>query len=159
MKNERSNLPELKYLDTASDLLDSRFRVPGTNIRFGLDFLIGLVPFAGDVVTFGFSGLLVLAMARHGASGMVVVKMLWNVLLDTTFGSIPILGDLFDLQYKANRRNYQLLVEHYGEGEHDGSAWPVVISVVIALLGILFLLLWGLFWAVNGLMDGLQAMF
>ena len=105
MEQQLSNPPKLKYLDTASDLLDSRFRIPGTDIRFGVDFLIGLVPVAGDVITFGFAGLLVIAMARHGASGMVVVKMLWNILLDATVGSIPVLGDLFDLKYKANRRN------------------------------------------------------
>ena len=123
MEQQLSNPPKLKYLDTASDLLDSRFRIPGTDIRFGVDFLIGLVPVAGDVITFGFAGLLVIAMARHGASGMVVVKMLWNILLDATVGSIPVLGDLFDLKYKANRRNYQLLTEHYQEGEHQGSDW------------------------------------
>ncbi len=126
--------PQIQYLDNMSALLDSRFRIPGTNIRFGFDFIIGLVPYAGDVVTFGFSGLLVIAMARHGASGMVIVKMLWNILLDTVVGAIPILGDIFDLQYKANRRNYYLLKEHYHEGRHTGSALPVVLGVIAALL-------------------------
>ena len=126
--------PQIQYLDNMSALLDSRFRIPGTNIRFGFDFIIGLVPYAGDVVTFGFSGLLVIAMARHGASGMVIVKMLWNILLDTVVGAIPILGDIFDLQYKANRRNYYLLKEHYHEGRHTGSALPVVFGVIAALL-------------------------
>ena len=154
-----TNFPELKYLDTASDLLDSRFRIPGTNIRFGVDFLVGLVPVAGDVITFGFAGLLVIAMVRHGASGMVVVKMLWNILLDTTVGSIPVLGDLFDLKYKANRRNYQLLTEHYREGAHRGSAWPIIIGVVVTLLAMLIFLTWILFWAIGEFFDGLQAMF
>lgn len=126
--------PEFKYLDHLSALLDSQFRIPGTQIRFGLDFLIGLVPYAGDVVTFGISGLLVIAMARHGASGMVIVKMLWNILIDTLVGAIPFLGDIFDLQFKANRRNYRLLQEHYREGRHGGNAWPVVFGVIVALL-------------------------
>ena len=134
--------PEFKYLDSVSDLLDSRFRIPGTSIRFGFDFLIGLVPYAGDVVTFGFSGLLVIAMARHGASGMVVSKMLWNILLDTVVGSIPVLGDIFDLQFKANRRNYYLLREHYQEGKHGGSALPVIFAVVAALLLMLAFIVW-----------------
>ncbi len=132
---------EFKYLDSLSDLLDSRFRIPGTNIRFGLDFLVGLVPYAGDLVTFGFSGLLVVSMARHGASGMVVVKMLGNILLDTLVGSIPILGDLFDLSFKANRRNYSLLKEHYQAGKHNGSAIPVVLAVIFALLLMSFLVI------------------
>ena len=129
---------EFKHLDAMSNLLDSRFRIPGTNIRFGLDFLVGLVPYAGDVVTFGFSGLLVISMARYGVSGMVVLKMLGNLLLDTLVGTIPVLGDLFDLGFKANRRNYNLLKEHYHEGKHSGSAIPVIIAVVFALLLMLF---------------------
>ncbi|MEZ4962511.1 MAG: DUF4112 domain-containing protein [Saprospiraceae bacterium] len=128
------DVPEFKYLDILSSLLDNRFRIPGTNIRFGLDFLIGLVPFAGDVLTFSFSGMLVIAMARHGASGRVIVKMLGNILVDTTVGTIPILGDLFDLGFKANRRNYHLLREHYDEQKHKGSAWPVIITVFLILL-------------------------
>lgn len=132
---------EFKYLDSMSDLLDSRFRIPGTSIRFGLDFLVGLVPYAGDLVTFAFSGLLVVSMARNGASGMVLVKMLGNILLDTLVGSIPILGDLFDLGFKANRRNYNLLREHYQEGKHGGSALHVVLGVIFALLLMSFLVI------------------
>lgn len=130
------SVAEFKYLDHLSDLLDSRFRLPGTNIRFGLDALVGLVPGAGDLVTFAFSGLLVISMVRHGASGKVVVKMLGNILLDTLVGSIPLLGDLFDLQFKANRRNYQLLKEHYEAGQHRGSALPTIL-VVVAFLFVL----------------------
>jgi hypothetical protein len=129
------------YLDSMTDLMDSRFRIPGTDIRFGLDFLVGLVPYAGDVVTFAFSGLLVVTMARNGASGMVVVKMLGNILLDGVVGSIPVLGDLFDLGFKANRRNYQLLREHYQEGKHGGSALPVILAVIFALLLMVFLII------------------
>lgn len=129
--------PKLKYLDTASDLLDSRFRIPGTNIRFGVDFLVGLVPYAGDLLTFGFSCMLVIAMARHGASGKVITKMVWNVLLDTLVGAIPVLGDLFDLQFKSNRRNYQLLLEHYEEGKHEGSAWLAIFGVFVAFVVLL----------------------
>lgn len=125
---------EFKMLDAMSDLMDSRFRIPGTDIRFGLDFLVGLVPYAGDFVTFAFSGVLVLAMVRNGASGVVALRMLGNILLDALVGSIPILGDLFDLGFKANRRNYKLLQEHYREGKHRGSAWPILLGVVLVLL-------------------------
>lgn len=130
-----------KYLDSMTDLMDSRFRIPGTNIRFGLDFLIGLVPYAGDVFTFAFSGLLVVTMARNGASGMVVMKMLGNIVLDGVVGSVPIIGDLFDLGFKANRRNYYLLQEHYQEGKHGGSAIPVILALVFTLLLVAFLII------------------
>lgn len=141
-----TNLPtsttvkELQYIDRLSDLLDTRFRIPFTSIRFGVDFLIGLVPYAGDVVSFGISGGMVLAMARHGVSGWVLIRMLWNVFLDATIGAIPIIGDLFDLAYKANVRNLNLLKKHYVEEEDRGSAWKAILTVAIALI-VLFLLL------------------
>ncbi len=141
---------ELAWIDTAARMLDSRYRIPGTNIRFGLDFLIGLAPYVGDVVSFAISGLLVAVMARKGASGMALVKMVGNVLIDTIVGAIPLLGDLFDLGYRANLRNLRLLREHYAEGRHQGSAWPVVIAILVLLLAVMGLLVWGvwrlLFW-------------
>lgn len=143
MKEECKKVPEeLQGLDAFSKLLDSKFRIPGTNITFGLDFLVGLVPFGGDIFSFLFSAGLVLTMARHGVSGRVVGKMLWNIVLDTTVGSVPVAGDIFDLFYKANRRNYKLLEEHYGEGAYQGSIWRVVIPVVIILIILFFLMLY-----------------
>lgn len=142
---------ELAWIDTAARVLDNRFRIPGTNIRFGLDFLIGLVPYAGDVVSFAISGLLVAAMARKGASGMALVKMVGNILVDTVVGAVPFLGDLFDLGYRANLRNLRLLREHYAEGRHQGSAWPVVVGILLLLLALMVLLVWGVwrvvYWA------------
>ncbi|MEQ8704253.1 MAG: DUF4112 domain-containing protein [Phaeodactylibacter sp.] len=128
---------DLKWLDTVSDLLDTRYRIPGTNVRFGADFLVGLIPGAGDAITFGISAILVLVMARKGASGMVLFKMIGNIVLDVVVGTIPLFGDLFDLGYKANRRNLHLLEEHYREGRHQGSAWGPVMLVALVLLGLL----------------------
>ena len=91
MKEEKLPIPEEKeepdWMDHLADLLDNKFRIPGTDIRFGVDFIIGLVPYAGDVISFGISGLLVLAMSRRGASGMVLVKMIGNILLDGVVGN------------------------------------------------------------------------
>ena len=134
--------PQLQTLDILTKILDNRFRIPGTNIKFGLDFLIGLVPYAGDIVSFLLSAGLVLVMVRHGASGMVVVKMLGNIFLDTTVGSVPILGDIFDLQYKSNRRNFHLLEEHYEEGKHRGSVWPILIGVLFIIIAMFVLMIW-----------------
>ncbi len=132
---------ELVWLDHAADLLDNRFRIPGTNIRFGIDFLIGLIPYVGDFFSFGLSALLLIAMARRGASGMVMFKMSGNIFLDTLVGSIPILGDIFDLRYKANVRNLRLLQEHYRDGKHDGSAWGPILLMLGIILVMAFLLL------------------
>ncbi|MCB0566069.1 MAG: DUF4112 domain-containing protein [Phaeodactylibacter sp.] len=133
---------ELAWIDSAASFLDNRFRIPGTNIRFGIDFLIGLVPYIGDVVGFAISGLLVMVMARKGASGMALVKMVGNVWIDGAIGAIPLLGDLFDLRYRANLRNLQLLKEHYAEGKHQGSAWPVVFLILISLFVLIGLSVW-----------------
>ena len=65
---------------------------------------------------------------------MVIVRMLWNILFDTLVGSIPLIGDIFDIRFKANRRNYHLLKNHYQEGKHTGSAWPVILAVIVVLL-------------------------
>ncbi|MCB0595353.1 MAG: DUF4112 domain-containing protein [Lewinellaceae bacterium] len=133
---------ELAWIDSAASFLDNRFRIPGTNIRFGIDFLIGLVPYIGDVVSFAISGLLVVVMARKGASGMALAKMVGNVWIDGAIGTIPLLGDIFDLRYRANLRNLRLLKEHYSEGKHQGSAWPAVILILLALFALAGLSVW-----------------
>ncbi|MEL6945894.1 MAG: DUF4112 domain-containing protein, partial [Bacteroidota bacterium] len=94
---------DFQWLDQVSDLLDARFRIPFTDIRFGADFIIGLIPYAGDFLSFGISGSLVVAMAMHGVSAGVLLKMLWNIALDALVGSIPILGDIFDWHDKLNQ--------------------------------------------------------
>lgn len=96
-------------------LLDSSARVPGTNIRFGLDSLIGLIPGVGDVTGAALSGYIVLAAARLGVSPAVLTRMLLNLGLDTLVGTIPLLGDLFDVGFRANIRNVALLDRHLAE--------------------------------------------
>lgn len=132
----------LRWVKGASDLMDNRFRIPGTQIRFGLDAIIGLVPYVGDIAGFAMSGVLVLVMARYGASGMLVLRMLGNVALDALVGLIPLLGDIFDITFKANRRNFKLLEAHYEEGKYQGSAWWFVILVLALLVGMFALLLY-----------------
>jgi len=126
--------PKIKWLDTVSSFLDNQFRIPGTETRFGLDFIIGLVPGAGDIASLGISSVLVLTMVQYGASGRVILQMLWNIFLDTTVGAIPILGDIFDLYYKSNRRNFELLKQHYGDGAYQGNGMWIVIMVLIFLV-------------------------
>lgn len=148
---------DLKWLDITTRLMDNQFRIPGTSIRFGFDVLIGLIPGIGDIVTLAIGGLLVTTMVRKGASGMVVVKMIGNIVLDSLIGIIPVIGDIFDVIYKSNRRNMHLLREHYEEGAHQGSAWPVVIAVLLLILsvmvGMVYLITWVLKWYYDLLMS------
>ncbi len=118
---------KLSGLESLARLMDSRFRIPGTNVRFGLDSLIGLIPGAGGFGTFLVSGYMLTVLSKNGASGFVLARMTLNILIDSLIGAIPVLGDVFDIFYKANQRNMQLMREHYVEGRHRGSAWKLII--------------------------------
>ena len=139
MKAEASPVTNLERL---AKLMDSQFRLPGTNIKFGLDALIGLIPGIGDFATFIISGMMLSALAKNGASGFVLARMTVNIILDALIGSIPILGDIFDVGFKANERNLKLMREHYFEGRHKGSALKVIIPLLLFLLIILSCVTW-----------------
>ena len=89
--------------------LDERFQIPGTNMRVGLDGLIGLVPGIGDTATMLMSLYLVYEAKRVGAPGGLIFRMLMNVGVDSLVGAVPLVGDLFDFGFKANRKNLRLL--------------------------------------------------
>jgi hypothetical protein len=118
-------------------LLDDRFRIPGTDFRFGLDPVIGLLfPGIGDVVTgAGSIGLLALAL-RRGVPGVVLFRMISNICVDVVAGSLPIIGDIFDAAYKSNRRNLELIRAN----ENPGSK-PTVGDYAIAMLGVVLAIL------------------
>jgi hypothetical protein len=103
---------QIERLRAVSRLLDNAFSVPGTRIRFGLDALIGLVPGIGDAVGALFSGYVILQASRLGAPKSVISRMITNVAIDTVVGWIPVLGDLFDVGWKANLKNLALLEQH-----------------------------------------------
>jgi hypothetical protein len=113
-------------------LLDDRFRIPGTDFRFGLDPIIGILfPGIGDAVTgAGSVGLLALAL-RRGVPRIVLFRMILNILVDVVAGSLPIMGDIFDAAYKSNRRNLELIREH-----EDPESNPTAADYAIATLGV-----------------------
>jgi hypothetical protein len=103
-----------RNLERLAWLMDSAITIPGTRITVGLDALLGLLPVGGDVLTGLVQTVLVLVALRHyKVPKTVAVRMMTNVLVDVAVGSIPILGDLFDVGFKANMRNVKLL-EPYG---------------------------------------------
>ena len=137
-KNTNSDLmvthPALKNINRLAKLMDSQFTLPGTNFRFGLDGILGLIPGAGDLSTLAVSAYMISVMAKNGASGNVIAKMVVNVLIDTLLGAIPFIGDLFDFVFKANNKNMKLMREHYQDGRHRGGAWKVVVPILILLI-------------------------
>jgi Domain of unknown function (DUF4112) len=93
-------------------LIDGAFRLPGTRFRFGLNSLIGLLPVGGDAVLGALSLYIIYEAARLGIPGHKLVRMLANVGVEVVGGSVPILGDLFDMALKANLRNLTIIEEH-----------------------------------------------
>ena len=129
-----------KWAERLVTLLDDRFRIPGTDVRFGLDPIIGIIfPGIGDAVTgTGSIGLLTLAVGR-GVPRVVLWRMVLNILIDLLFGSLPIIGDIFDVAFKANRRNLELINEHESP-QSKATAWDylvVAIGVSVAIVSIL----------------------
>jgi len=138
----------LAPLRTVTRVFDEAVPVPGTPLRVGLDAVLGLLPGVGDAV----SGLVALygmwVGARLGAPAAVLLRMLFNVAVDAGVGAIPIAGDLFDIGWKANRRNLELL-EHWvaaPAATRRASAMTLagVAAAVLAILaGLVWLAVWG----------------
>jgi len=96
-------------LDLLSHVLDDWFRIPGTSIRFGIDGIVGLIPGVGDILGGLASCIIVLAAWFRGVPNITVARMVVNVAIEVAVGTIPFVGDVFDIAWKANRRNYKLL--------------------------------------------------
>jgi hypothetical protein len=124
-----------EHLDYIAALLDDIFRIPGTKIRFGLDALIGWVPGIGDAMAGIASFLIVFAAWRRGVRPITLVRMIANVVLETTLGAIPVAGDVFHVFWKANRRNYQLLIrEREQPGSNTGRDWMFLGVILFAAI-------------------------
>jgi hypothetical protein len=108
------NLARLKTLRRVAWLVDAMFVLPGTRFRFGLNSIIGLLPVGGDAVLGLISLAIVFRAYQMGVPAAKIGRMLGNVGLEVAGGSIPIIGDLFDVALKANLRNIAIIEEHLG---------------------------------------------
>ncbi len=119
--------------------LDTAVRVPGTNITIGLDAVLGfLLPTAGDALT-GLGALALFSLAvRHRVPKVVLAKMLLNVAIDSLVGSIPLLGDAFDVLWRSNKKNLELIQRYRSE---PGAPAKPADYVVVVLAGIVLLAL------------------
>ena len=138
-------------LDMLAHVLDDWLRIPGTSIRFGVDAIIGLVPGIGDVLGGLASCILLLAAWFRGVPYITLVRMAVNIGIEVLVGSVPLLGDAFDVAWKANRRNYKLLVRHVEQPRHHTwKDWAFLLTLVAAILTVfalpLIVLAWVLVW-------------
>ena len=140
-----NDLPSIEWVERIARWMDSRFIIPGTNIRFGVDPLLSLFPILGDLIPYLISGMLIYNMHNHGASRKVVVKMILNSTLDALIGAIPLVGTIFDIFYRANDRNVKLLKEHYYEGKHQGSGSGILIVIAIVSLFVVSASIYGVY--------------
>ena len=102
----------LQRLHRLSHLLDSKFRLPGTTYRFGLDSLLGLIPGIGDTVGLLLSSYILFEAKNLGAPTTLLLRMAANIGIDALVGTVPLLGDVFDVAWQANAKNLALLQNH-----------------------------------------------
>jgi len=134
--------PARKQMEDLARLLDTQFRLPGTNRRFGLDGLLGLVPGIGDAAGLALSSGVIVQAVRSGARGATVGRMVLNVALDAVVGAIPVLGSVFDFVFKANTRNVALLADHIDDpsGTRERSASGIRRTLIGAAVGLVLVL-------------------
>jgi len=155
-KDDRASRPSAEAIDRLAWLMDRAFGIPGTNVRVGLDALLGLFPGLGDVAT-GLiqAGIVLYAVAHYRVPRAVAARMVANVLLDVGVGAIPIVGDIFDVFFKANTRNVQLLrevqqIRDEGKPVPSGPSVRYLLligavlgaAIVLVLIGFIALIVW-----------------
>lgn len=111
----RSRRAALDRLDMLATVFDIAFVLPGTNVRFGVESLLRLVPGIGDAAASALSCYLLYEAHQLGVPRLLFARMVINVLLEGTVGAVPIAGDAFDVIFRANRRNVALLREHFAK--------------------------------------------
>jgi hypothetical protein len=132
------------FIALIARLMDSAFVIPGTNIRFGLDPLIGLLPGIGDGATALTSLMLFFKAAVQGVPKIVLAHMALNIVLNTSVGAVPVVGDAFSFWFKSNDRNYELFRKHAGAPKASTKAdWAFVIALIGGLAVVLVLTIIG----------------
>ena len=127
-----------EHLDMLSHILDDFLRIPGTPIRFGLDGIVGFIPGIGDILGGLASTIIIFAAWVRGVPTITIARMVMNVAIETAVGSVPVLGNLFDIGWRANRRNYKLLEGSIADPrKHSAASWAFFAVVGCALLAMM----------------------
>ena len=130
-QKRRSLEPVFKWLAL---IMDEVIRVPGTNFRFGLDPLLGLIPGIGDTSSALVSAFALIQALRLGVPKILLGRMALNILANEVIGIIPVVGDAFSFWFKSNARNYEIIKNHrLGSAPPSRSDWLFVIGVLVAL--------------------------
>ena len=103
---------DIKSLENLANWMDSKFTFPGTNYKFGLDPILGLIPGVGDTMSFAVAAYIIGKAGKYDVPAHIKGRMIWNAFLDWLVGLIPFFGDIFDARFKANKKNVALLLDH-----------------------------------------------
>ncbi len=154
-KQKRSELePLFRWLAL---IMDNFLRVPGTQFRFGLDPLIGLIPGLGDTGSAIISAMALVAAARRGLPKILLARMSLNILINEAIGIVPVVGDAFSFWFKSNQRNYDLLRRHTAAPRRSGKSDWIFVGLVLGTLGaILIVSLAVSFWLLYAVADLFQ---
>ena len=137
-----ARISTLRRLRRLSNALDNAIPIPGTSYRIGIDPIIGLLPGGGDFLGTALSAYIVLESARMGVPRATLVQMVSNIIVDTLSGTVPVLGDLVDVTWKANTKNIVLLEEHL-KIPHSQPGKKVDWLFLAGLFGVLLLVVMG----------------
>ncbi len=147
----RALLPSNEHLDYIASLLDDMWRIPGTKVRFGLDALIGWIPGIGDAMAGVASCVIVFASWRRGVAPVTLARMVANILLETAVGGVPVVGDVFHIFWKANRRNYRILIrEKEAPRLKTWRDWIFLAVIMVSALAAVTIPIFFLIWLVRG---------
>jgi hypothetical protein len=140
-------------LDILAHILDDFIRIPGTSIRFGLDGIVGLIPGIGDILGGIASCVIIFAAWMRGVPYVILTRMVANVVIEVVVGTIPLLGDAFDIAWRANRRNYTLLTESlYQPRKHTIQSWIFLIALLAVMAVLMLIPMLMLAWLANEVM-------
>ena len=131
-------IAKVNKLRRISRVLDNAITIPGTKLSLGLDPILGLLPGGGDTITGGISAYIVVEAARMGLPREVLGQMVVNILIDSFAGTVPVLGDLFDVGWKSNVKNIELLEKHL-EISESGKTDKLFIFGLVLLLTVIVL--------------------
>ena len=130
----------MAWLRWWASLLDSRFRVPGTRIRFGLDPVLSLVPGLGDLASPAYTVALLVQGLQQRVPRLILARMVLNALLDALIGAVPLAGTVADVFWRANTRNLALLERHAKPGRPPERGDYVFVFGIAAAFGVLALI-------------------
>ena len=128
-----------EHLDMLATILDDWIQIPGTNIRFGLEAIVGIFPIVGDIIASAFALIILFAAWQRGVPRITQLRMLFNIAVDTVGDMIPFVGDTFWVFWKANRRNYELLVQSTRgpQGAQAKKDWLFFAVIAVSALAII----------------------